>query len=120
MISMLIWSLAKVIRASGNRLTTAGLPAIFILTIFFFQWAPYMLISRITFIYHFYLNVPLLCLAAAYFISKYWSNKWVKVAAMAYFAGTVALFALFYPIISGAPASATVIAGLKWLKGWVF
>jgi dolichyl-phosphate-mannose-protein mannosyltransferase len=119
-IGMLIGAIAKIIRASGNRLARVGLPAIFILTIFFFQWVPYMLISRITFIYHFYLNVPFLCLAAAYFISKYWSSKWVKVAAIAYFACTVALFALFYPVISGTPASTTVIDSLKWLNGWVF
>ena len=119
-IGMLVWAVAKIVRASGDRLTGVGLPAIFILTIFFFQWVPYMLISRITFIYHFYLNVPLLCLAAAYFISKYWSSKWVKVAAIGYFAGTVALFALFYPVISGTPASTTVIDSLKWLNGWVF
>jgi dolichyl-phosphate-mannose-protein mannosyltransferase len=119
-IGMLIGALAKIIRASGHRLARVGLPAIFILTIFFFQWVPYMLISRITFIYHFYLNVPLLCLAAAYFISKYWSSKWMKVAALAYFAGTVALFALFYPVISGTPASTMVIDSLKWLNGWIF
>jgi dolichyl-phosphate-mannose--protein O-mannosyl transferase len=119
-IGISIFAVAKIARASGKRFGKVGLPAIFILTVFFFQWVPYMLISRITFIYHFYVNVPFLCLAAAYFISKNWSNKWVKVAAMAYFAGTVALFALFYPVISGTPASNSVIDSLKWLNGWVF
>jgi dolichyl-phosphate-mannose-protein mannosyltransferase len=79
-----------------------------------------VLISRVTFIYHFYVNVPFLCLAAAYFISKYWSSKWVKVAAIAYFAGAVALFGLFYAVISGMPASNSWIDSLKWLGSWVF
>jgi dolichyl-phosphate-mannose-protein mannosyltransferase len=96
------------------------LAAMFIAVFFFFQWLPYVLISRVTFIYHFYVNVPFLCLAAAYFISKYWSSKWVKVAAIAYFAGTVALFALFYPVISGMPAPTSSIDSLKWLSSWSF
>jgi dolichyl-phosphate-mannose--protein O-mannosyl transferase len=79
-----------------------------------------MLISRVTFIYHFYVNVPFLCLASAYVISKYWSNKWVKVAAVAYFAVVVAMFALFYTVVSGLPASNEWIESLKWFESWVF
>jgi len=95
-------------------------PAMFLTVFFFFQWVPYMLISRVTFIYHFYVNVPFLCLATAYLISKYWSSKWVKVAAIAYFAGTVALFWLFYVVLSGTPAPQSWIDSLKWLNGWSF
>jgi len=119
-IGVSILVLVEIVRASGKRLGKVGLPAIFITAFFFFQWVPYMLISRVTFIYHFYVNVPFLCLAAAYFISKYWSSKWVKVAAIAYFAGVVALFGLFYSVISGMPASNSWIDSLKWFSGWVF
>jgi dolichyl-phosphate-mannose-protein mannosyltransferase len=115
-----IFEAMKMVKKGWNRLGKIGLPALFILTFFFFQWLPYVLISRITFIYHFYLNVPFLCLAGAYFISKYWSSRWMKLVTLAYFAGVVALFALFYPVISGAPASNSWIDSLKWLNGWVF
>jgi dolichyl-phosphate-mannose-protein mannosyltransferase len=119
-IGISIFAIDKIVKAVGNRLGKIGLPALFIITFFFFQWIPYMLISRITFIYHFYLNVPFLCLATAYFMSKYWGNRWVKLAAIAYFAATVALFALFYPVISGTPAANSWIDSLQWLNGWVF
>jgi dolichyl-phosphate-mannose-protein mannosyltransferase len=119
-IAISIFALVKIVRVSGKRLVKIGLPAIFIITFFFFQWLPYVFISRITFIYHFYVNVPFLCLAGAYFISKYWSSKWIKLAALAYFAGVVALFGLFYPVISGMPASNSLIDSLKWLNGWTF
>jgi dolichyl-phosphate-mannose-protein mannosyltransferase len=120
LISISIFAIDKIVKAAGNRLGKISLPALFIITFFFFQWVPYMLISRITFIYHFYLNVPFLCLATAYFISKYWSSRWVKLAAIAYFAATAALFALFYPVISGTPAANSWIDSLQWLNGWVF
>jgi dolichyl-phosphate-mannose-protein mannosyltransferase len=119
-IGMTIFALIKMARSAGKRLVKVGLPAIFIITFFFFQWFPYLIISRITFIYHFFVNVPFLCLAIAYFISKYWSSKWMKLTAIAYFAGVVALFALFYPVISGIPASDSWIDSLKWLNGWIF
>jgi dolichyl-phosphate-mannose--protein O-mannosyl transferase len=95
-------------------------PAFFILLVFFFQWLPYVLITRVVFIYHFYSNVPILCLATAFVVSKYWSNRWVKIAAIAYFVLTIALFVLFYPVISGVPASTTAINNLKWFGSWVF
>jgi dolichyl-phosphate-mannose-protein mannosyltransferase len=114
------FALVTILKASGKRFDKVSLPALFIVVFFFFQWVPYILISRVTFIYHFYVNVPFLCLAAAYFISKYWSSKWVKLVAIAYFAAVVALFALFYPVISGTPAPTSSIDSLKWLNGWAF
>jgi dolichyl-phosphate-mannose--protein O-mannosyl transferase len=93
---------------------------IFITVLFFFQWLPYVFISRITFLYHFYVNVPFLCLATAYFLNKYWSTKWGKAAALAYFAGVVIIFGLFYPAISGTPVPTSWIDSLKWRESWVF
>jgi dolichyl-phosphate-mannose-protein mannosyltransferase len=92
----------------------------FITAFFFFQWLPYLLISRITFIYHFYANVPFLCLAAAYFINKYWSSKWGKIVTIIYFFSLVLMFALFYSVITGTPATVSWIDSLKWFKGWYF
>jgi dolichyl-phosphate-mannose--protein O-mannosyl transferase len=93
---------------------------IFLTVLFFFQWLPYVFISRTTYLYHFYSCVPFLCLATAYFLNKYWDSKWGKVAALAYFAVVVALFVLFYPAISGMPAPTSWIDRLKWLESWVF
>jgi dolichyl-phosphate-mannose--protein O-mannosyl transferase len=111
---------ASILLCVGFAVKRKDFACIFMAVLFFFQWLPYVFISRVTFIYHFYVSVPFLCLATAYFISKYWRNKWVKVATIAYFAGVVALFALFYPVISGMPASTSTIDSLKWLGGWVF
>jgi dolichyl-phosphate-mannose-protein mannosyltransferase len=119
-IGISVFAVFKIVKMGSKNLGEIGLPPMFIPVFFFFQWVPYMLISRVTFIYHFYVNVPFLCLATAYFISKYWNNKWVKVAAIAYLAGTVALFGLFYAVISGMPASDSWIDSLKWFDGWVF
>ncbi|MGA3110738.1 MAG: glycosyltransferase family 39 protein [Candidatus Bathyarchaeia archaeon] len=96
-----------------------NLPVIFILVYFFFQWLPYIIITRVVFIYHFYSCVPLLCLSVGFVVSKYWSSNYVKIAAIAYFAVTIALFVLFYPIISGVSTTTSTINSLTWFKGWI-
>jgi len=96
-----------------------NLPVVFILVYFFFQWLPYIVISRVVFIYHFYNNVPFLCLGVAFIVNRYWSSNYGKIAAVAYFAATVALFVLFYPVISGVPTSISTINSLTWFKGWI-
>jgi dolichyl-phosphate-mannose-protein mannosyltransferase len=93
---------------------------IFITTLFFFQWLPYVFISRTTYLYHFYVSVPFLCLSTAYFLNKYWNSKLGKAATLAYFAVVAILFWLFYPVISGMPAPTSWIDSLKWLESWVF
>jgi dolichyl-phosphate-mannose--protein O-mannosyl transferase len=103
-----------------NKPRTWDLAAIFIVAVFFFQWLPYMLISRITYIYHFYVNVPILCLASAYFLNKIWGRKYGKAATAAYLAVVVAVFILFYAVISGMPTSSAWIDSLKLFgKSWL-
>ncbi len=113
-------------KSTRRAKTTSGvgrrwdLAAIFIAVVFFFSWVPYVFIARATFIYHFYVSVPFLCLASAYLINKYWNTKWGKVATIAFFASVVVLFGLFYPVISGAPTSASWIEKLRLFPSWYF
>jgi dolichyl-phosphate-mannose-protein mannosyltransferase len=109
----IIFALERVVRKRDFVCT-------FITVFFFFQWFPYLLISRITFIYHFYVNVPFLCLAATYFVNKYWNTKWGKIVTIIYFASMVILFALFYSVITGTPATSSWIDTLKWFNDWIF
>jgi len=111
---------AFVILAVEEAVRRKNLACIFITTLFFFQWLPYVLISRVTFIYHYYVNVPILCLPTAYFLNTYWSRKWGKVAVLAYLVIVVILFGLFFPVISGTPTSTSWINSLKWLQSWGF
>ena len=96
------------------------LAAIFIVSLFFFQWVPYMLISRITYIYHFYVHVPIICLATAYFLNKIWVKKHGKIVSIAYLTAVVLVFILFYAVISGMPTSRPWIDSLKLFgRNWL-
>ena len=52
----------------------------------------------------------------AYFHTR---DKEILHQALTYF-GVVLLFALFYPVISGAPASIGYVRAFEWLPGWTF
>jgi dolichyl-phosphate-mannose--protein O-mannosyl transferase len=117
-IGLTVYCVSKTVRKHLDL--KKNLPAIFLIVVFFFSWIPYVFISRVVFIYHFYVNVPIVCLGSAFIISRYWSNKWAKILAIAYFAIVIALFILFYPAISGMPTSTSTIDSLHWFKSWVF
>ena len=75
------------LKSSGRKWDIA---AIFIVVVFFFSWIPYNLISRVTFIYHFYICVPFICFASAYFIDKYWNRRVGKIVTVIFFVAVVA------------------------------
>jgi dolichyl-phosphate-mannose--protein O-mannosyl transferase len=104
-----------VILAFGESMEIRDFSCIYISVLFFLQWLPYVFISRPTFLYHFYVNVPFLCLAAAYFLDRYWGKKWGKAGALAYFAVVLVAFLLFYPAISGIPTPTSRIDSLRLL-----
>ncbi len=119
-IGLTVFTVPKILKKRFSFSLKDNLPAVFILVIFFFQWLTYIFISRGTYIYHFYSDVPLLCLGSAFIINKYWSNRWAKILTIVYFAAVVGLFVLFFPIISGAPTTTATINSLKWFRNWVF
>jgi dolichyl-phosphate-mannose--protein O-mannosyl transferase len=94
--------------------------AIFIVVVFAFAWLPFVFIGRAAYIYHYYNAVPMLCLAITYFINRYWSKPYGKVLALAVFVAAVALFVVFYPVISGAPTTLEYAKTLKWFPSWYF
>ena len=117
-----VWwfGLGSIVSVAGKMIRRKDHVCAFIAAIFFFQWLPYALIPRCLFLYHFYVNVPLLCLATAYFLNESWNKRRERVAGLAYLIGVAALFALFYPVISGYPAPFWWRDRLKWFKSWWF
>ncbi len=101
---------------------------------FAFQYLPWVLVSRITWIYHFFSSVPFLILTIVYII-KYIIEKYkdsysvaeevqslyIRYSVVAAYLGIVfILFVLFYPVLSGMPVSAEYVKGLRWFKSWIF
>lgn len=86
------------------------------------QYLPWILVPRLTFIYHYFAMVPFLVLILTYYIKNYLEQgplhkrRWVY----GYLAAVFVLFALFYPILSGMIIPSKYSFFLRWMPGWNF
>lgn len=87
------------------------------------QYLPWCLVSRLTFIYHYFPSVPFVVLMityAAYKLKNRMSQKIYYYALGLYAVGTVGLFLLFYPVLSGQTVSLNYVSQfLRWMDSWV-
>ena len=82
---------------------------------------PWVLVERLTFIYHYFPSVPFVVLMNAYMLyclTK--DNEKRKKYLLIYGALVIVAFVMFYPVLSGQPVSGTYVdVCLRWLNSWV-
>ena len=89
------------------------------------QYAPWFLVSRVVFIYHYFPSVPFVTIMVSY--SMYQLANWkkekkkqVQIGIYAYVALAIGLFILFYPVLSGLAIHPEYAKNyLKWFESWV-
>lgn len=86
------------------------------------QYLPWVLISRETFIYHYFASVPFLIILLVYALKYLWENtRHGKKIAIGYVVLCGVIFAMFYPVITGIPVDIGYAQGvLRWLQSWPF
>jgi len=84
------------------------------------QFLPWALISRSTFIYHFFASVPFIILALTSLLKSLSERyKRCRVILPAVLCAALVLFIMFYPVISGSVADREyVLNALKWFDTW--
>ena len=96
--------------------------ALFLIIAYLAQFMPWIPISRLTFIYHYFPSVPFVVLMIGYSICSLCEGKDDKntmYASFVYAAAAIALFAMFYPVLSGHPCTVEYAKYLKWFGTWV-
>ena len=90
------------------------------------QYAPWLLIKRVVFIYHYFPSVPFVVMMITYTMYRLASakeGKWkkqVQTSIWLYVILAIGLFALFYPVLSGLPIHPGYAEKyLKWFDSWV-
>jgi dolichyl-phosphate-mannose--protein O-mannosyl transferase len=97
--------------------------ALFILIGYLSQLAPWFFITRVVFIYHYFPSVLFLVLALGHILNTVWERARgrYKLAVYGYTGAAVLLFGLFYPVLTGVPASEKYESFLRWIPGaWPF
>ena len=112
-----------------NCITKKDKISLFLVVGYLAQLIPWVPISRMTFIYHYFPCVPFMTLMVGYCIYTIYtqasaksaiSAKRVMYGVFAYVLIAVALFVLFYPVLSGQPCSYSFAKDwLKWFDSWV-
>ena len=96
-------------------------PALIIIS-FLAQYLPWVLVSRGTYIYHYFPSVPFIILALVFFICRLEDRRRRAgrvVLAFCLLAALV-LFIAFFPYISGVTASKAWLDSMKWFQGWLY
>ena len=89
---------------------------------FLSAYLPWVLVSRLTFIYHYFASVPFIILATAQGLrylerrNRALSHALTAVLVVA----AVALFIAFYPYASGLEVSREWLARMNWFKNWMW
>jgi len=102
--------------------------AMFLCVSFLAQYLPWTLVSRCTFIYHYFPSVPFITLSIGYCFMQLKEGTWFRkhkrsfyIVLSAYALATFILFLMFYPVISGRPVHYEYVDKfLRWMDSWVF
>lgn len=99
--------------------------SVFLVIGYLAQYIPWMFVTRITFIYHYFPSIPFVVLMIVYSLIRLknffkLSGKKYIFAVSLYAAFVFGLFILFYPVLSGEPVDAGFVDKfLRWGKDWV-
>jgi dolichyl-phosphate-mannose--protein O-mannosyl transferase/Gpi18-like mannosyltransferase len=101
--------------------------ALIVLT-YLLQWLPWMRSPRITFAYHFYVDIPLICLCNAIVLQHIWqrakdgdlASRRRAIAGIATaVAAVAAAFVFFYPILAAVPQTWFWWHARMWFTTWI-
>ncbi len=83
---------------------------------------PWVMVTRCTFLYHYFPCVPFLITAAALELGHLAEKdaRRAQKAGIAVLAAAAVLFVWFYPVLSGLPVGRVWAASMQWLKSWGF
>ena len=96
---------------------------------YLFQWVPWSRSPRLAWEYHFYVNIPLICLCNAIVLQRVWQFtqrqenpawRWAGGAAVgAVVAAIAGAFVFFYPVLSAQPIPWDAWHQRMWIDKWV-
>ncbi|MFC3803738.1 glycosyltransferase family 39 protein [Cohnella sp. GCM10012308] len=86
------------------------------------EYLPWVGVSRLTFIYHFFASVPFIILLIVYLLKEgRESVRLTRGHVYGYLGAALLLFVLFYPILSGMTVDKSYVAhALRWFNSWIF
>lgn len=87
-----------------------------------FQYIPWMVVRRMTFIYHYFSVMPFIIIVIVYLLKIFseYGGKSARKFVYLYLFLVALLFVMFYPILSGMIVPRWYSSILQWFPGWSF
>ena len=86
-----------------------------------FQYVPWVLVPRITWIYHYFSTVPFIIICIVYVMKELYERNTISKKTILYYLIICAvLFVWFYPALSGLEVPQAYINSLRWFNSWIF
>ena len=117
---LLCWGGLLALPVLAYRAAKRDRTALFLLVGYLAQVLPWVFISRLTFEYHYFAATLFLVLALGYVFDRLRQRGYLGIVYV-FTAASGALFALFYPVLTGVTVSRSYAWNvLKWLPDWPF
>lgn len=85
------------------------------------QYFPWILVTRVAFIYHYFTAIPFVMLMIVYVIKNLIEDHVINKTVLWVYLGLVLLlFILFYPVLTGREVSRSYVNCLRWFSTWSF
>lgn len=85
------------------------------------QYFPWILVTRVAFIYHYFTAVPFMILMIVYAIKNLLEDGIIKKSTVWLYLGVVlVLFVMYYPVLTGLEVKRSFVDMLKIFSTWVF
>lgn len=112
----MLWLLGRTL---GGRGSAAGS---FVLVCWLSSLLPWVLVTRCTFLYHYFPCAPFLAAALALWLNhmQHRDAKKARRLAGGILGAAAVLLAWFYPVLAGVPVGGAWAASLRWLPSWGF
>jgi len=99
----------------------------FVVLTYLVQWLPWAASPRIAWEYHYYVDVPLVCLCNAVVLQRLWqwskarvpARAMAQTAVAAYAAAVAIAFLYFYPILAAVPITWGAWSQRMWFPTWI-
>ena len=117
----LIYMLCKCVKEKFSGFSSFNPAMLFVFSGFFMQMLPWVLVTRATFIYHFFPMIPFISIAIGYYVNENIIKKGKTPALAITFAALVfVVFIMYYPVLTGNIVNNNYLSWLKILPRWSF
>lgn len=118
-----IWwvGIPSLVAAAGFGIKNKDKKMGFLVIAYVMQYAPWILVNRVCFIYHYFSAFIISIFFIVYVLKELFERKVIgRITIFVYLAICLVLLVLYYPVLTGLPVKSEYVLDLRWFSTWCF